>query len=354
MDRRQFLSGGATAGSVAFAAPALAAAPPELVWNCASAAPAGAGQLLGERLASLTDGRFQLRLLPPEAAATAEAVREGQVECAHVAGHALIAQDPTFAFEGGLPFGLNRQQRQAWLQAGGREVLGTFHATQGLVSLPASCAGTAMGGWFRREIRAAADLAGLRCHLTGLGADVLRRLGAVPQRLATAEVMPALAAGRLDAAAGTDPAEDEAQGLHRAAPFYYYPGWAGGGATLSLLVTPARWATLPLPWRDALETACRESDAALAARRDARSPAALQRLLAAGTQLRAFPREVLEACYRASFRLYAELAEANPAFRRVYEHWKAFREEALGWFRLAEGGFDSFVYYMHAREQPRR
>ena len=45
-----------------------------------------------------------------------------------------------------------------------------------------------------------------------------------------------------------------------------------------------------------------------AAKYDTVNPAALRRPLAAGTQLRAFPPPVMEACLNASFELYAETA----------------------------------------------
>ena len=43
------------------------------------------------------------------------------------------------------------------------------------------------------------------------------------------------------------------------------------------------------------------------------------RLVAAGTQLRAFPRDVMEACYKAANELYAETSAKNPTFKKIYD-----------------------------------
>jgi TRAP-type mannitol/chloroaromatic compound transport system substrate-binding protein len=41
--------------------------------------------------------------------------------------------------------------------------------------------GVCMGGWFRREIKSVADVRGLTVRSLGLGGEVYRRLGAIPQ-----------------------------------------------------------------------------------------------------------------------------------------------------------------------------
>src|SRR5262245_57519646 len=57
-----------------------------------------------------------------------------------------------------------------------------------------------------------------------------------------------------------------------------------------------------------LEAACAEATVLMMAKYDTRNPEALRRLVAAGVQLRQFPRPVLDACYKAAFETYDELA----------------------------------------------
>ncbi|OAF06291.1 hypothetical protein [Bradyrhizobium neotropicale] len=48
-----------------------------------------------------------------------------------------------------------------------------------------------------------------------------------------------------------------------------------------------------------------------------------------GTELRPFSREIMEGGYRAAFSLYAEEAEKNPEFRKIYGEWLKFREDIV-------------------------
>ena len=83
---------------------------------------------------------------------------------------------------------------------------------------------------------------------------------------------------------------------------------------------------------------------------DAQNPLALRRLVADGTQLRRFPRPVMEACYRSAIELHDQTAARNLVFKTVYDHFGAYRDTQLHWFRVAEGTDDNFVYRIHAAE----
>jgi TRAP-type mannitol/chloroaromatic compound transport system substrate-binding protein len=67
--------------------------------------------------------------------------------------------------------------------------------------------------------------------------------------------------------------------------------------------------------------------------------------------LRPFPREVLEAAYRAALELYDETAARNPRFNKVYAAWRKFRADDYLWFRVAENTFDNFVYTKSAEKR---
>jgi TRAP-type mannitol/chloroaromatic compound transport system substrate-binding protein len=82
---------------------------------------------------------------------------------------------------------------------------------------------------------------------------------------------------------------------------------------------------------------------------DTDNPTALRRLIANGTQLRPFSREIMEACYKAANEYYDELNKSNERWKKIYEPWKAFRDEEYRWFRVAENTFDNFVYAEQAR-----
>ena len=363
MISRRFVAGSALAGTAAaLARPALAQAAPEVRWRMASSFPRsldtiyGAGDHVAKRVAAMTDGKFQIRAFPAgelvPGLQVADAVQAGTVECAHTASYYFTGKDPTFAFDGAVPFGLNARQINAWLQqGGGREVMRDFFAGYNIVSIPAGNTGAQMGGWFRKEIKTVADLNGLKFRIAGIAGAMMQKLGVIPQQIAGGDIYPSLEKGTIDAAEWVGPYDDEKLGFNRVAPFYYYPGFWEGSLNLSLYVNKATFDALPATYKEVLESACRDSTIETLAKYDVQNPAALRRLVAAGTQLRPFPREVMQAAYKAAFELYDEISAKNDDFKKVYDHWKAFRDAEYGWFRVTEYSFDQFAYFMYGQEQ---
>ena len=101
-----------------------------------------------------------------------------------------------------------------------------------------------MGGWFRREIKSRDDVRGLKLRSLGLGGEVYRRLGAIPQTTAPGEILVALQSGLIEGAEFVGPGSDIALGLYRYAPFYYYPGFNKPNGTGECIVTLKAWQAL--------------------------------------------------------------------------------------------------------------
>jgi TRAP-type mannitol/chloroaromatic compound transport system substrate-binding protein len=62
-----------------------------------------------------------------------------------------------------------------------------------------------------------------------------------------------------------------------------------------------------------------------------------------GVQLRPFPREIMQASYKAANEVFDETSAKNANFKKVFEPWKKFRDDEILWFRVAEQNFDSFM-----------
>jgi TRAP-type mannitol/chloroaromatic compound transport system substrate-binding protein len=73
------------------------------------------------------------------------------------------------------------------------------------------------------------------------------------------------------------------------------------------------------------------------------NPPALKRLVGNGVKLSPFSNDILAACYKAANEVYAETAEKNAKFKKVYEAWRKFRDEQVQWFSIAENRFDNFM-----------
>lgn len=111
----------------------------------------------------------------------------------------------------------------------------------------------------------------------------------------------------------------------------------------------AKWEALPAAYKAIALNASHHANTWMQARYDAQNPAALRQLVAAGTQLRPFTLEVLEACLKAANEVNAETAAQNADFKKVLDHTVAFRGEEYLWWQVAEYTFDTFMIRSRAR-----
>jgi TRAP-type mannitol/chloroaromatic compound transport system substrate-binding protein len=368
IERRTFIKSAVGAGTLAACGPSAGTgeagdgvfAGPRVTWRLASSFPRsldiiyGSAEHLAARVAQLTGGRFQIRAYPSgelvPGLQVMDAVQQGTVHLGHTATYYYLGKNPALAFDTGVPFGLTARQQNAWLhQGGGRDMLREVFAQFDVVQFACGNTGTQFGGWFRRPINSAADLRGLRMRMPGMGGEVLARLGASVQVMAGGEIYPALERGAIDATEWVGPHDDERLGFHRIARYYYYPGWHEPGVTLTLMVNRRAYDGLPEVYRHVLEVAAAEENAAMLERYDDANPAALDRLIADGVDVRPFPADVLQAAWRESNALLEEYAAEHEPFRRIYEPWRSYRERAWHYFSGAEQVYDGFAFPQLAR-----
>jgi len=355
MKRRDFLKvSAAGAAATAIASPTIAQSSPEVKWRLVSGFPKsldilyGAAELVAKQVAEMTDNKFQIQVFPagqivPSQLALA-VTSGGTVEMSHTASYYYVDRDPTFAIFSAVPFGLNARQMNSWLcQGGGNELANEFFRKTNVIAFPCGNTGAQMGGWFRKEIKTVDDLQGLEIRIAGIAGQVLQKLGAVPHQLAGGEIYPALEKGKIDAAEWIGPHDDEKLGLAKVAKYYYYPGFWEGGTTVHAFINLEKWNSLPKTYQAILANATANANSWMTARFDMQNPAALKRLVAGGTQLRAFTNEVLEACLKATNELWAEISAKNADFKKAIDAMQTFREDAYSWWQVAEHNFDSFM-----------
>jgi TRAP-type mannitol/chloroaromatic compound transport system substrate-binding protein len=357
MQRRKFLTqAGTTAALAGLAIPAMAQGTKQQVkWRMSTSWPKSLDTIYGsaeefcKRVGELTEGGFEIRpfaggeIVPP--AQNMDAVSNGTIECNHVLASFYIGKNTAVAFDTGLAFGLNARQHNAWIQyGGGLQALRELYKKYGIVNFVCGNVGVQMGGWYRKEIKSVADLKGLKMRVGGLGGMVLEKLGVIPQQIPTSDIYPALEKGTIDAAEWIGPVDDEKLGFHRVAKHYYAPGWWEGSASITSMVNAKAWEALPPAYKAAFEAAANEQTMKMNAKYDARNPDSLKKLLGQGAKLAFFPKDVMDAAYKASNELFAELSEKNPDFKAIYPQWKQFQQNQASWFRVAESTLDNYTF----------
>jgi TRAP-type mannitol/chloroaromatic compound transport system substrate-binding protein len=356
VNRRKFLKGAAVAGaaSTAVAAPAIAQAMPEVKWRQTVSWPKsldtlyGMAENIGKRVAELTDNKFQIQtfaageLVP--ALQVLDAVQNGQVECGHTALYYYFGKDDTFVFGSAMPFGMNSRMQNAWLiHGGGQQLLNEFLADYKSHFIPAGNTNCQMGGWFRKEIAKPDDLKGLKFRLGGFAGKIMSRVGVVPQQIAGGDIYPSLEKGTIDGAEWVGPYDDEKLGFQKVAKFYHYPGWWEPSSTGGFIANKEKWEALPKLYKEALTSACLETNAWGSTKYDAVNPAALKRVVGGGATLRPFSPEVMDTCYKAAQELYKEIAEKNPKFKKIYDSYTAFMADGYLWHQVADYTMDSYM-----------
>jgi TRAP-type mannitol/chloroaromatic compound transport system substrate-binding protein len=274
-----------------------------------------------------------------------DAVQNNTVEMGHTASYYYVGKDMTFGLDCTVPFGMNARQQNAWMtHSGGLELLRAFFKDYNVYNIPAGNTGAQMGGWYRKEIKTLDDLKGLKFRIgSGMAGAILAKLGVVPQTIPGGDIYPALEKGTIDAAEWVGPDDDEKLGFYKIAKYYYTPGWWEGQAQLSAYVNLGEWEKLSKSYQAILTAACAEANGWMVGKYDTDNVAALRRLIANGTQLRPFSKEILDACYSAAQEFYTETAAKNAKFKTVYEPWRKFLDDEHQWFRVVEQQFDSYM-----------
>jgi TRAP-type mannitol/chloroaromatic compound transport system substrate-binding protein len=355
MKRRQFLAAlGTGTAAAAIAKPAIAQSMPELKWRLTSSFPKsldtlfGGGETLAKYVAEATDNKFQIQnfaaaeIVP--ALQAVDAVSNKTVEMCHTAAYYFVGKDPTFAVMCSIPFGPNARQQNAWYYDGdGSKLVNDFVQKFNLYSLVGGNTGTQMGGWFRKEINTVDDFKGLKFRIGGWAGKTITALGGVAQQIAGGDIYPALEKGTIDAAEWVGPYDDEKLGFYKIAKYYYYPGWWEGGTALHFFINLDKWNELPKNYQAIVRAAAAYANTEVTARYDARNPDTLKRLVSAGTQLRPFTPQVMEACQKASNQVNAEAAASNPDFKKMYDDLMAFRDKEYEWWQVADFTYDNFM-----------
>jgi TRAP-type mannitol/chloroaromatic compound transport system substrate-binding protein len=343
MKRRQFVGGLAAAASVAACTgegpecDSGAAQSSEMFeWSCVTSWPPkypGLGiavNNLAERVEAASDGRLKIKvygggeLVPPFEAF--DAVSRGTVEMGHDASYYHKGKVAAAQFFTAIPFGMNAAELNGWFYyGGGIELWRELYAPFNIVPFPCGNTGVQMGGWFNREINTAKDLEGLKMRIPGLGGEVIRRAGATPVTLPGSEIFTSLQTGAIDATEWVGPYNDVAFGLHKAAKYYYYPGWQEPGAGLELMINSEAWASLPAELQALVELAAQAITTDMLAEYTHGNALALQQLKDnPDIEVRPFPDDVLRVLKGHTQDIVDEQSASDPAWKKIAESYYAF------------------------------
>ncbi|MFK8017140.1 MAG: TRAP transporter substrate-binding protein [Gammaproteobacteria bacterium] len=300
---------------------------------------------LAKTITEMTGGRITVtlygagELVPPFE--VFDAVANGTAQIGHAGSYYWKGKAQASQLFGAVPFGMNATEMTGWLYYGGgmelwREVYDRF----GLVPSLAGHTGVQMGGWFNKPINTVDDLRGMKMRIPGLGGEVFRRAGGVPVNRPGGELFNALKTGDIDATEWVGPSNDLAFGLHKAAKYYYYPGWHEPNAVLEAMYNKEAFNALPADLQSCVMTASAAAAAHMHAEYTASNPRALRTLIDEhGVDVRPLPDEVLATLKALTTEVLDEIAADDAEFARVLESYRAFQSDTKAWHDLSERAY---------------
>jgi len=357
MERRTLITHTGLVGILAAGIAPAVQAQQAIRWRLASSFPKsldtifGCAEKFAETVKAQTGGKFEISVHPGgelmPAFGVVDALQGDSIDMAQTAAYYFSGKDPIFAFSTAVPFGLTARQDRAWrLHGNGDKLLNEFFAQYNFFSASAGNTTTQMGGWYRKEIKTVADLKGLKMRMGGgVFGEAMGRMGVVGQNMPAGDIYQALEKGTLDAVEFTVPHDDAKLGFNKVAPYYYYPGWWEGGANLDFFVNLKKFNDLPKEYQAILKSAMDTAAIDMTAKYDALNPIALKKLVSEGTQLKAFPKTVLDEGLKICMEVFAEHEEKSPLFKKIHQDMRAFQRDQILWNRFSEY---PFIQYMNS------
>ncbi len=293
----------------------------------------------------MSDGRLTARVYGAGEIVPAfevfDAVSQGVADAGHGAAYYWKGKIPSSVFFTAVPFGMNAQEMNGWLNVGGGlELWQEAYAPFNLIPMVGGSTGTQMAGWFNKEINSVEDLKGLKMRIPGLAGEVFAAVGGIAVRIPGGELYTSLQTGVIDAAEWVGPYNDLAFGLYEVAEYYYYPGWHEPGAMLEFIVNKDSMEALPPDLQAIVTVATQASNQLMLDEFTARNNTALRQLVDEhGVKLRRLPDDVLQALYKASVQAMQKLTANDPMSAKIHASFKEFYDGVRDYHHISEQAY---------------
>ena len=272
---------------------------------------------------------------------TMDAVSSGTLEMGHGAPYYWKGKVPATQFIASIPFGINVNEQNAWLQfGGGQELADKVYKELNCKFFASGNTGVQAGGWFNKEINSLEDYKGLKMRIPGLGGEVVKAAGGNVINLPGGEIPPALSSGAIDATEWVGPYNDLAFGLYKSAKYYYYPGWHEPATLLDNFISLTAWDSLDDELKAVVEAANAYANSYVLNEFIANNNAALDTLVGEhSVDVKKFPDEVLSGLGKLSGQVIGDLAGQDALSREVLASIVKFRSQAISYAKFSEEAF---------------
>ncbi len=286
-----------------------------------------------ERVEAMSGGRLKINLLAVGAIVKSfrlqEAVHKGVLDAAHTLTAYWYGKNKAASLFGTGPvFGINASQILAWIHRGGgkelyRELVQDILGLN-LVGFFACPNPTQPLGWFKKEIKSADQLKGLKYRTVGLAADVMQGMGLEVVQLPGSGIIPAFERGVIDAFEYHSPTSDREFGAQNVSKHYMMGSYHQAAEFFEIIFNKDKFESLPMEHQAILEYGAEAASTANYAQAMDRYSKDLDALITKdGVNVYRTPQSVMDEQLKSWDEILAQLMK-DPFFKKVVDSQKAW------------------------------
>jgi TRAP-type mannitol/chloroaromatic compound transport system substrate-binding protein len=262
-----------------------------------------------------------------------DSVSKGALESCWTTPGYHTGKYPALAFFTTVPFGPQIGEFVGWLWFGGGDKLKQeVYRKHNLFAINGFAIGAETSGWFRKPITELKQLRGMKMRFFGLGAKVMQKMGMSTQLLAGADIYPALERGVIDATEFSMPTIDIKLGFYQIAKYNYFPGWHQQVSISELLMNKGEWDKLSKQNQRLISVALGHQVMYTYAETEAQNFTAMKEMSTKyGVKRMRWPDSTLKKFETAWFEVVKEESAKDPLFKKVADHFYAFRKQYKPW-----------------------
>jgi len=366
--RRKFLTGAATAaaGTAALGFPMIAKSQAPIVLKMQGSW--GAKDIFNEmaqeyvtRVNEMAGGRLKIDYLVAGAVVkpfeVMDATSKGVLDAAHTVPVYWYGKSKVASLFGSGPInGMDAHQTMAWIyRGGGLAMYNELLAKLGLdvVGFFAMPMPTQPLGWFKKPIKGAAELKGLKYRTVGLAADLFQAMGAKVTQLPGGEIIPALERGVIDAFEFNNPTSDMRFGAQDVIKNYMMGSYHQAMEFFEIIINKKKWATIPKDLQAILQYAAEAASSANYWTAMDNYSRDLQELITKHkVNVLRTPKSVMQEQLKAWDVLTPKLSGEDPFFAKVVESQKAFAKRVAYYVNINEADYKAGYEHVFKTKLP--
>jgi TRAP-type mannitol/chloroaromatic compound transport system substrate-binding protein len=346
LNRRKFLRGTAVAGAATLATPAIADGHATTLKMQAAW---GGGIFLEnaqsyvDRVHAMAGNALKIDLLAVNSVVKTsqmqDAVHRGVLDACHYVPAYWYSKSKTASLFGTGPcFGWSSQEVLGWVNyGGGQELFDELMGDLGLnlVSFFNSPMPAQPLGWFKEEIKSAAQMEGLKYRTVGLAADVLLEMGMSVVQLPGGEIQPAMKSGLIDAAEFNNPTSDRDFGMQDVSKDYHLASFHQSQEFFEVTFNKKKFNSLPSELQSILQYASEAENSNFYWNNTKRYSDDLIKLQnESGVRVHRTPDSVMEAQLKAWDIVVDRLSAEDEFFAKVIASQKAYAKDVMNYLNL--------------------